>query len=348
MANPYVFIVGCPRSGTTLLGRIVNAHPQIAITSESHWIARLFEERKELTPEGLVTPKLIPHLLEDPRFARMRLTREKLQTLLRTSQPVSYPEFVTRVFGLYGQRMGKALVGNKTPWFVRRLHLLHSLWPTARLVHLIRDGRDVCLSMTHWSGIHQNHPGVFPTWLNDSVSTAALWWELHVRLGREAGNLLGPELYYELRYESLLSHPEEECKRLCTFLGLPHDDAMLRFHEGRTKSDPALDAKRAWRPMTPGLRDWKSQMPGEDVERFEAAAGELLGELGYPRAVPRPQPERLQRASRIRDLLAQDSKWIQALPRPQAEISEPPSRIPDPWPAGSPRRNLGGGEGIEA
>ncbi len=51
-------------------------------------------------------------------------------------------------------------------------------------------------------------------------------------------------------------------------------------------------------------------MPAEDVERFEAAAGDLLGELGYPRAVPHPRPEALERASRIRGLLARDPRWI--------------------------------------
>src|SRR5260370_10638205 len=151
MANPYVFIVGCPRSGTTLLGRMLNAHPQIAITRESHWIPRLFEERKELTPEGLVTSQLIPRLLEDPRFTRWQVDHEKLEALLATGQPVPYPQFVAHIFDLYGELTAKALVGNKTPWFVRRLLLLHSLSPTARFVHLIRDGRDVCLSMVPWS-----------------------------------------------------------------------------------------------------------------------------------------------------------------------------------------------------
>ncbi len=79
----------------------------------------------------------------------------------------------------------------------------------------------------------------------------------------------------------------------------------------------------------PGLRDRRFQMSTEDVARFEAAVGDLLDELGYPRAVPRPRPESLERASRIRNLLAQDSKWIQIVPRPQAENSEPPSRIRD-------------------
>ncbi len=89
-------------------------------------------------------------------------------------------------------------------------------------------------------------------------------------------------------------------------------------------------------------------MPGEDVERFEAAAGQLLDELGYPRAVPCPRPEALEHASKIRNSLAQDANWNAVLPPRQAEKPGPPSRIPDPWPEGSLRRSLGGGDGIEA
>ncbi len=310
MTNPFVFIVGCPRSGTGLLRRIVDAHAQIAITPESHWIPRCFEKRRGLTPEGLVTPKLISHLLEHPRFAHLHIGREELVRLMGTGEPMSYSSFVTAVFDLYGKAQGKALVGDKTPGYVRRLPTLHALWPMARVVHLIRDGRDVCLSMMSWPRAHQKRPGAFATWKDDPVSTTALWWELNVRLGQQAGNLLGPESYYEIRYECLVNHPAEECAALCAFLGLPYDDAMLRFHEGRTRTDPGLDAKAAWLPITPGLRDWRSQMPAEDVERFEAAAGELLNELDYPRAFPRPRPESLESAARIRDLLAQDPSWI--------------------------------------
>ena len=58
MINSYLFIVGCPRSGTTLFRHVVDAHPQIAITPEAHWIPLWFEERRELTAEGVVTPEL--------------------------------------------------------------------------------------------------------------------------------------------------------------------------------------------------------------------------------------------------------------------------------------------------
>ncbi len=230
---------------------------------------------------------------------------------MRDDGPVSYSSFVTDIFDLYGRRKGKALVGDKTPAYVRRLDTLHALWPEARFVHLIRDGRAVCLSVANWPKAYQaDKPGSYVTSMEDPASTIAFWWELNVRRGRQVGGSVQPGLYYEIRYESLISCPREECVSLCAFLGLRYDDAMLRFHEGRTRSGPGLSAKHAWLPITPGLRDWRSQMPAEDVERFEAAAGELLDELGYARAFPRPRRDRLEGASRMRRLLAQDSAWI--------------------------------------
>ena len=80
-----------------------------------------------------------------------------------------------------------------------------------------------------------------------------------------------------------------------------YEDAMLRYHEGRTRSEPGLSAKQAWLPITPGLRDWRAQMPKDDVERFEAAAGDLLEQLQYTRGAPHPGPKRLAHAARIRD-----------------------------------------------
>ena len=81
MTNPVVFIVGCPRSGTTLLRHIVSAHPQIVITPEAHWIPLWFEKRIGLTPKGLVTVELISELLAHTKFALFRLGREELLTL---------------------------------------------------------------------------------------------------------------------------------------------------------------------------------------------------------------------------------------------------------------------------
>jgi hypothetical protein len=304
--NPYLFIVGCPRSGTTLLRRLVDTHPLVAVIDEMRWIASFFERREGLTPGGLVTPELVDRLLEYDRFATLEISREQLGRLIDTGDPVPYPSFVTGIFDLYGQAQGKSLVGDKTPRYARRIGTLHALWPEARFIHLIRDGRDVCMSILNWKKA-ERALGRFSTWKEDPITTAAVWWEWHVRLGREDGGSLAPKLYHEVRYEALVSEPAKECEKLCSFLDLPYDDAMLRFHEGREKADPNLDAKKAWRPLTPGLRKWSEQMPAEDLERFEAAGGDLLEELGYPRACPPPPEEKLARALRIRESFTREA-----------------------------------------
>jgi hypothetical protein len=310
--NPYLFIVGCPRSGTTLLQRLVDTHPQMAVTPETHWIPRWFHKKaaKGLTPDGLVTRKLLRKLLLYPRFLELGIRRKEIKGLIPRGGQVPYAHFVGGLFDLYGQRRGKPVVGDKTPGYARDLPLLHALWPAARFVHLIRDGRDVCLSILSWERARHWRAGEgaarFRGWGEDPVGTAALWWEWHVRLAREAGAEFGAGLYYELRYEALVARPVEECRTLCAFLGVS-DDGMVRSYEERARADPGQDARHPWMPITQGLRDWQSQMPPADVERFEAVAGTLLDELGYRRAAPRPRPEEVEYAARARDWFARDA-----------------------------------------
>jgi hypothetical protein len=281
--NPFLFIVGCPRSGTTLLRRVLDAHPDIAITRETHWITDLLRGDDAVSPNEPVTRELLSRLRGVKRFTRLGVDQARLEGLLSRTQPVYYAEFVRTVFDLYGEAQGKRLVGDKVPGYVRDISVLHALWPAARFVHLIRDGRDVCTSVLNWD--RENRAVTrMPGWDDDPVSTTALWWEQLVRIGRDAGSALPSELYYELRYEALVARPEAECRALCAFLGVPYNGPMLRFHEGRTRADPGLSAKKAWLPITAGLRSWRSDMTAGDLERFEAVAGAILDELDYPRA----------------------------------------------------------------
>jgi hypothetical protein len=289
--EPFVFIVGCARSGTTLLLRIVDAHSRIAVTPELDWLTDSFRGESWLDPAGRVTPELVAALAGHRRLRQLQCTRADFEGLLPSGEPLPYAAFLERLFALHGRNTGKPLVGNKTPPYVFRIPVLHDRWPRAKFVHLIRDGRDVALSVRDWNHADRT-VGKNAAWAEDPVTTTALWWRRKVRSGREGGRSLGPDLYCEVRYEELVRRPAEECARLCAFLGVPYEEAMLRFHEGRTRNDPGLDAKEAWRPITPGLRDWRSQMPPGDVERFEAAAGDLLDELGYPPASIAGFPDR--------------------------------------------------------
>jgi hypothetical protein len=319
--NPFLFVVGCPRSGTTLLQRLLDAHPQLAVIDETRWIDHWFSESKGVTPEGFATPVLVSNLLELPRFAQLRLGREELAALVDGGRSVSYPTFVRGIFDLYGASQGKALVGDKTPRYVRSIPMLHEFFPSAKFVHLIRDGRSTCLSVLNWQKAGKL-ARTFPSWNEEPVATSAMWWEWQVRLGREAGSSLGASLYREVRYEALVADPAGSCRELCAFLGVPYDEAMLRFHEGRTRNDAGLDAKKAWLPPTSGLRDWESEMTREDVERFEAAAGGLLEELGYPCTVTRPSADT---ATAVTETRAAFTRELRARGR----------RLPTTWPAPS-------------
>ena len=114
--------------------------------------------------------------------------------------------------------------------------------------------------------------------------------------------------YLEVRYESIVENPGEQCERLCDFLGVAYDESMVQFHEGRTKDDPTLSAKKAWRPVTQGMRNWRAQMQPDTVERFEAAVGALLDELGYPRACDRVGAEALEHAEAMRQRYTADPR----------------------------------------
>jgi Sulfotransferase family len=299
--DPYLFIVGCARSGTTLVHRIVDAHPEIAITPEMHWISRQFKSRN-----GLVASELISELAEHKRFAQFEIPREEFEGLLGSGEAVPYPTFLRRVFALYGKIKNKPLVGNKTSGYVRRIPTLHALWPEAKFVHIIRDGRDVCLSVLNWKKAERT-AGRYASWEEDPVSTTALWWERKVRKAREDGAALGSGLYHETLYEALVEDPQRECERLCEFLGVPYYDAMIRFAEGKTKTDlpnARKTPKKAWLPITSGMRNWRTEMPATDIQRFEAAAGNLLEELGYETTFSRLTLQALEHATRIRKMFS--------------------------------------------
>jgi hypothetical protein len=115
----------------------------------------------------------------------------------------------------------------------------------------------------------------------------ACQWEYEVRAARSFGSTVARGRYLELRYEDLVADPDRRLREVCGFLGLGFEPEMLEYHRG---VDPSTlqDHPRLEQPPIMGLRDWREQMAPRDVERFEAVAGPLLAELGYPRAYPVP------------------------------------------------------------
>ncbi|MCP5184576.1 MAG: sulfotransferase [Pseudomonadales bacterium] len=292
-ACPYLFVVGCPRSGTTLLQRMLDAHPLLAVANDTHFIPRAID-RVGLDPACTLNAGHVEFVRTYRRFSRLGVDA---QDLARAATETTYQGFVAALYAAFAQRQGKRFAGEKTPDYVKRLDLLGNLFPLARFVHIIRDGREVAQSVRDWASAHKG-PGKLRSWQESPIGIAALWWEHQVRTGRRLATQLGSR-YLEVRYDQLVTDPQTMLRRIAGFLDLPYSERMAAFHEGRTVQATGLSAKSAWLPATRGLRA-ADDLSSSELALVETLTGELLDELGFARRIHRVDDTTRRRAERVR------------------------------------------------
>ena len=285
--NPFVFVLGCQRSGTTLLRQMLDAHPELVVTSDTEFITRV------LPPGAPADAKLEPEMVERAigyrtrsgraGFDHLELSDETVRRLAASAE--TYAQFVTLLFDEVAAQHGKALAGDKTPDYSRYVAFLHGLFPRARFVDIVRDGRDVTLSMLQWAKTGPRGPVRTVVWQEHPVAACALWWTDMVRSAARDGARLPAGHYLRIRYEDLIAEPEAVLERITDFLGLRFSTDMLSYYEGQRQVRRPGETSNL--PPTAGLRNWRQQMESADVDVFEALAGDLLGDLGYERAVVR-------------------------------------------------------------
>jgi hypothetical protein len=277
--NPYVFVTGCTRSGTTLLQRMLDNHPQLAISNDTHVIPRAVIGSH---PSGDVplTVDVVEQVTRFKRFDRLGIDDATTARLAATTDTLA--AFASALFDEFARRQGKSFGGEKDPEYVRHLPFLHRLFPTARSVHIVRDGREVALSTLDWV-TPSRYLGRLELWAEEPVAVCALWWKRQVSAGLQGRAEAGTDRCLEVRYEELVQAPESVLRSIAAFLELPFSSSMLEYHRGRTRDDPGLASKDRWLPPTSGLRDWRVDLSQRDLELFEALAGDLLVALGYSR-----------------------------------------------------------------
>ncbi len=290
---PAPFVVGAPRSGTTLLRLMLDAHPALAIPPETYFVPKAAKQwrRIERVRNRSANPRerFYEAVTEHTRWPDFHMDAQAFKRRLDEERPQDVGEAVRIFYRLYAERAGKVRWGDKTPFYVRRMSLLQEILPEARFIHIIRDGRDLTLSIQGlWFG-------------PNSIDEAAEFWTSRIAEGREQAPTL--EHYMELRYEDLVEDPEPELRRICEFVELPFDERMLHYHEnvderlapetppeeiapdGRvvsTAERQAIMANVARPPDKSRIGRYRTEMPEADRERFESVAGPLLRELGYP------------------------------------------------------------------
>ena len=191
------------------------------------------------------------------------------------------------LLGSWTLRRGKTRWGEKTPHHTLCWQTILEGFPELKVVHLVRDGRDVALSFRA-APFGPKH--VYP---------AAHHWVRYVSAAEAAGAALGADSFLVVRYEDLVSDPERELRRICTLLGEEYDPAMLGYHN-RNVPYPTDDRNAAnlKRPvLADGSGRWRTELTLREQRIFEAIAGDHLERYGYPVLQSRPKLTSWERMS---------------------------------------------------
>jgi hypothetical protein len=263
--SPPVIVLGVGRSGTTLLRVMLDRNSELAIPYESFFVVPLARRHGR-------RPKLDAFLEDLERFYQLYewgIEPDDVRPRLREGMTTG--EAIAAVFEVYAEREGKPRWGDKTPLYMQSLPLLERLFPDARWVHLIRDGRDAALSFL---ALPEGFSG--KTWAQPRTAAqfAARWRSEILAARRLRGH------YLELRYEDLVAEPERELRSVCEHASLTWEPAMLD-HTGVSKVAEMPEHRNIAKPPTAGLRDWHNEMSREDALAFEAVAGDVLRDAGY-------------------------------------------------------------------
>ena len=275
-----VFVLGCPRSGTTVLYHMLLSAGNFAVyRAESNVFSVLQPRFGDLKSERH-RKELLRCWFKSKLFQVTGLNSEPLREKI-FNECHSAGDFLRVVMEEIAKQQGVERWADCTPDHLLYIREIKRQIPNALVVHIIRDGRDVALSY-----VKQGWAYPLPWDSGEHLSVAGLYWEWIVGRGRKYGHELGPD-YYELHYEELVEKPHETLSRLGEFLEQELNyDRIQQVGIGsvnQPNSSFSSDPEGGFHPV----RRWAEKMNVQQLANFEALAGDFLQELGYPLASDR-------------------------------------------------------------
>lgn len=275
--NGPIFIVGAPRSGTTLLQYMMRSHPRLSLpTGESHFFIPLYRNAEKYGDlSRLENVRAVLDAMHrqsadflDTDLHGMKFDAAALAEELHREGRCTMPAIISGLFEKNARGEGKVRWGDKTPYYVLHLPKILEWFPDAQIIHLIRDGRDCALSL-----FERKHDfGVYNTY------HAAKYWQQYVEAGCESGRKLGSSVYLEVRYEDMLVDQAAVMRRICDFLHEEFSDSLVNYKKsGEAGKTPLLQ-----KPIQKdNAQKWRTKMTPWQIKVFESAAGDTLAQNGY-------------------------------------------------------------------
>ena len=277
MPLSFTFLMCSERSGSNLITRMFDAHPDCCGPSPTHLVRILAENRGRYGDLGQDGPwrQLCADAAEILATKIGRWQREWTADQLQQAAPRrSLDALLRTVFAAEAKQAGKSHLFIKENHLYRYLPFVQRAFPGARLVAMVRDPRDMALS---WKRS--------PILRGDVMRAAGIWREDQEQLISVIGFLgLGRHIHL-LRYEDLVTDPVGELAAACAFLGLPPDPAMLAFHDSGTAADAAGrtdDWKNLARPvMTDNFGKWQDGLDATEIAYVERICAPTMAVFGY-------------------------------------------------------------------
>ena len=300
-----IFVVGVSRSGTTLMRRILGRHSRIAIADENHFMGHLLPGQGVRHAVGRIgdlhddanVGRLVELLYSDAflRGSRTRdvspfwkafaaeVPRDDLERRLLAAERTDRGAFLA-ILQAWATTRGRAIPGEKTPAHIRFAAELLDWYPTARVVHMVRDPRGIYVSELKR---RRERPESLPyRWLvrlpvalRGFILLETIWaWADSVGYSRSLRAAF-PDRYRAVRFEDLVRDPRGELIPLCRFLGVRFETGMLKqkvVSKGAREGDAGFDAGAADR--------WRERIGPWEARAIGWGLGRRLEQLGYERS----------------------------------------------------------------
>jgi hypothetical protein len=210
-----------------------------------------------------------------------------LNKYVQEKRPVSYSEAVSAVYEMYGLSHSRSFKrwGDKNNFYINYIPVLNNMYPESQFVHIIRDGRDVACSYINLNKKPTNSK--YTPKLPDTIEEIARQWQKNINTINDAISRFSKRRVYEIRYEDLISNPENSLKSLCNFLNEEYDPEMLNYHLNNVKHELEPKEFLQWKENTlkplllTGSKKYKIQLGSKEIEAFENLAREALQRYDY-------------------------------------------------------------------
>jgi Sulfotransferase family len=274
-SNAPVFVLGCGRSGTTLLYHMILSAGDFAVYRAESNAINLLEPRFGDLSVTRNKEKLMDAWLDSKLFRVSGLDAAQIRKKV-VEECRNGGDFLRVIMGEMARQQGVRRWADCTPEHLLYLDRIKKTIPDALLIHIIRDGRDVALSMEKGNWIRP-----FPWHKKERLMVAGLYWEWIVGKGRESGRTLGAD-YTEVHFEELVSRPQETLTRLASFIDQDLDYDRIREVGIGSVREPntSFRGESDGAEFNPVGR-WRYKLQPTELRKFERLVGKTLQEMGY-------------------------------------------------------------------